>query len=57
MRRGHSLLLAACLLLCACSAQELYRSGRTSAEGTARARCDKLPPGAYEDCLARINKR
>jgi len=47
MLRAILLLLA--LMLGACSSQAWYQSLKTSAENE----CRKLPPGAYEDCMAR----
>lgn len=46
-------LLFALLLLPGCSARAWYEGGRASAEH----QCRQLPPGGYEDCMARVNRQ
>ena len=46
-------LLLALLLLPGCTARAWYAGGRASAENE----CRKLPPGAYEDCMGRVNRQ
>lgn len=50
MRATLFALLAAALLP-ACSSRAWYEGMRASAENE----CRKLPPGGYEDCMARVN--
>lgn len=52
MRRLPHLLLAL-LLLPGCTARAWYEGGRANAENA----CRKLPPGAYEDCMGRVNRQ
>ena len=40
-------------LLPACSSRAWYEGMRASAENE----CRKLPPGGYEDCMARVNRQ
>jgi hypothetical protein len=50
------LLLASLLtitLLPGCTARAWYEGSRASAENE----CRKLPPGGYEDCMARVNRQ
>jgi hypothetical protein len=51
----HRLFGLACLslLLGGCSTRSWYEGMRLGAEG----QCEKQPPGAREDCLARLNKQ
>ncbi|MBK7004815.1 MAG: hypothetical protein IPH37_06405 [Burkholderiales bacterium] len=46
--------LIACLLatLCACTTEAWYEGAKRSAEN----QCRQQPPGAVEECLARVNK-
>lgn len=46
-------LLLALILLPGCSARAWYEGGRAGAENE----CRKLPPGGYEDCMARVNRQ
>lgn len=52
MRRLFLLLLA-CMALGGCTARAWYEGARASAENE----CRKLPPGGYEDCMARVNRQ
>lgn len=52
MRSALIALLAAALLP-ACSSRAWYEGMRASAENE----CRKLPPGGYEDCMARVNRQ
>ncbi len=47
------LLLLALFVLPGCTARAWYEGGRASAENE----CRKLPPGGYEDCMARVNRQ
>ncbi len=47
------LLLLALSVLPGCTARAWYEGGRASAENE----CRKLPPGGYEDCMARVNRQ
>ena len=46
-------LLLALLLLPGCAARAWYEGGRAGAENE----CRRLPPGGYEDCMARVNRQ
>ena len=45
--------LLALALLPGCSGRAWYEGARASAE----SECRKLPPGGYEDCMARVNRQ
>jgi hypothetical protein len=45
--------LLALALLPGCSSRAWYEGMRASAE----SECRKLPPGGYEDCMARVNRQ
>jgi hypothetical protein len=47
------LLLLALSTLPGCTTRAWYEGARASAENE----CRKLPPGAYEDCMARVNRQ
>lgn len=51
----HRLVLACFLplLAAACSTQAWYEGARESA----RARCQGLPAGSYEECMSRVNEQ
>lgn len=50
--RRLSLMVLACVpLLTACTTQAWYEGSRASA----RQQCNQQPPGAYEDCMRRVN--
>ncbi len=51
--RAALLALLAAALLPACSSRAWYEGMRASAENE----CRKLPPGGYEDCMARVNRQ
>ena len=53
--RLRAVLIALLLLalLPACSSRAWYEGMRASAENE----CRKLPPGGYEDCMARVNRQ
>ena len=56
MRAGTRTVLATLLalaLLPACSTRAWYEGLRTGTENE----CRKLPPGGYEDCMARVNRQ
>lgn len=46
-------LLLALAALPGCTARAWYEDGRAGAENE----CRKLPPGGYEDCMARVNRQ
>lgn len=52
MRRLLPVLLLASLLS-GCTARSWYQAGRANAE----QQCRQLPPGAYEDCMSRVNRQ
>lgn len=41
------------LPLAGCTSRAWYESGKASAE----SECRKLPPGGYEDCMSRVNRK
>jgi len=41
------------LLLAGCSTRAWYEGARASAE----SECRRQPPGAYEDCMRRVNRQ
>lgn len=43
----------ASLLLAGCSTRAWYEGSRASAE----SECRRQPPGAYEDCMRRVNRQ
>lgn len=45
--------LLALALLPGCTTRAWYEGARQSAENE----CRKLPPGGYEDCMARVNRQ
>ena len=45
--------LLASLLLAGCSTRAWYEGARASAE----SECRRQPPGAYEDCMRRVNRQ
>jgi hypothetical protein len=51
--RAALIALLAATLLPACSSRAWYEGMRASAENE----CRKLPPGGYEDCMARVNRQ
>jgi hypothetical protein len=52
-RRVSMLLTLTCApLLTACTTQAWYEGSRASA----RQQCNQQPPGAYEDCMRRLNE-
>ncbi len=54
--RPHTLLLSALLVLlplAGCSTRAWYEGSKASAE----SECRKLPPGGYEDCMGRVNRK
>ena len=51
--RSLLILLLALSTLPGCTARAWYEGGRASAENE----CRKLPPGGYEDCMARVNRQ
>ncbi|MCA3239017.1 MAG: hypothetical protein ACK5RC_00350 [Curvibacter sp.] len=53
--RPLTLLLAllAALPLTACSTRAWYEVSKASAE----SECRKLPPGGYEECMGRVNRK
>lgn len=55
MRLATRLLLIslAGLLLAGCSTRAWYEGARASAENE----CRRQPPGAYEDCMRRVNRQ
>lgn len=55
MRLVSLLLLipVASLLLAGCSTRAWYEGARASAE----SECHRQPPGAYEDCMRRVNRQ
>lgn len=55
MRQVSLLLLIPliCLLLAGCSTRAWYEGVRASAENE----CRRQPPGAYEDCMHRVNRQ
>ncbi|MDZ4074857.1 MAG: hypothetical protein U1E04_08930 [Hylemonella sp.] len=55
MRQISLLLLIplASLLLAGCSTRAWYEGARASAENE----CRRQPPGAYEDCMRRVNRQ
>jgi hypothetical protein len=48
-----AMLLPALLALAGCSSRAWYEGLRTSAENE----CRRLPPGGYEDCMARVHRQ
>ncbi len=46
-------LLLAVATLPGCTARAWYEGGRAGTE----SECRKLPPGGYEDCMARVNRQ
>ncbi len=46
-------LLLTLIALPGCTARAWYEGTRASAENE----CRKLPPGGYEDCMARVNRQ
>jgi hypothetical protein len=51
--RRVSLMVLACVpLLTACTTRAWYEGSRASA----RQQCNQQPPGAYEDCMRRVNE-
>lgn len=53
MHHRTHLLYALLLLLAGCSTQAWYEGSKASAE----SECRKLPPGGYEDCMSRVNRK
>ena len=53
MKPAVLLMLTLGLLCTGCTTQAWYEGARMSAESG----CSKLPPGAYEDCMARVNRK
>lgn len=51
--RGTLAALLALALLPACSNRAWYEGMRARAE----SECRQLPPGGYEDCMARVNRQ
>ncbi|MFO6421619.1 hypothetical protein ACLBKS_15580 [Hylemonella sp. W303a] len=51
-RRAFLLILAGASLLAGCTTQAWYEGSRASA----RQQCNQQPPGAYEDCMRRVNE-
>jgi hypothetical protein len=51
-RRASLMVLACVPLLAACTTQAWYEGSRASA----RQQCHQQPPGAYEDCMRRVNE-
>ncbi len=45
--------LLSSLLLAGCSTRAWYEGARASAE----SECRRQPPGAYEDCMRRVNRQ
>ena len=47
------LFLLALTALPGCTARAWYEGSKASAE----SECRKLPPGGYEDCMSRVNRK
>lgn len=53
MKKPLILALLVLVLLPGCSRRAWYEGARQSAENE----CRQLPPGGYEDCMRRVNRR